>query len=218
MPPKLLKKVPPRRDIDHRIKLESRTKPSAPSSYWLIPPEPIIHLKQFNNLLDADLFKIQNHDLPWQYSYRGSKMEVWLYMDYQVVNKMMVRNRYLIPLIIYIFNQLGKAKYYSKLDQIWILTSLASWRRHWEDNMCDPIWIFWVFGHVIRLDECTYYILYIDESTIPPFREHLNKFMVVYLDDIMVYSQNLESMSNTFEPSSRSCEGVSWASRRSNVT
>ena len=41
-----------------------------------------------------------------------------LCIDYQALNKLIVKNMYHIPLIAYLFDQLGRAKYFSKLDLI----------------------------------------------------------------------------------------------------
>lgn len=37
-------------------------------------------------------------------------------IDYRALNKITIKNKYLIPLITDLFDQLGKAQYFSKLD------------------------------------------------------------------------------------------------------
>ena len=48
-----------------------------------------------------------------------------LCVDYRALNKVTVKNKYLISLIADLFDQLGKAKYFSKLD-LW----LGYWQVH----------------------------------------------------------------------------------------
>lgn len=40
-------------------------------------------------------------------------------IDYHVLNKVTIKNKYVIPLIANLFDQLGKAKYFTKLDLRW---------------------------------------------------------------------------------------------------
>lgn len=39
-----------------------------------------------------------------------------LCIDYRALKKITIKNKYLIPLIVELFNQLGKARYFTKLD------------------------------------------------------------------------------------------------------
>lgn len=55
MPSKLPKKLPPQRDVDHRIKLELRTKPLARPPYQLPLTELRDLRKQLNELLEGGL-------------------------------------------------------------------------------------------------------------------------------------------------------------------
>jgi len=41
---------------------------------------------------------------------------LWLVQDYQALNVMMVKNKYLLPLISKLINRLRGAKYFTKLD------------------------------------------------------------------------------------------------------
>ena len=55
MPPKLPKKLPPRRDIDHKIELLPGTVAPAQAPYRMAPKELVELRKQLNELLDAGL-------------------------------------------------------------------------------------------------------------------------------------------------------------------
>ena len=103
---------------------------------------------------------------------------------------MTVKNKYPIPLITDLFDQLGKSKYFSKLD-------LRS--GYWQVRIAE--------GHEAKTTCVTKYGAF--EFLVMPFgltnapatfctlmnqlfKEYLDKFVVVYLDDIVVYSQTLE--------------------------
>ena len=55
MPPELLKKLPPRRDIDHKIELLPGMVAPAQAPYHIAPKELVELRKQLNELLDAGL-------------------------------------------------------------------------------------------------------------------------------------------------------------------
>ena len=41
---------------------------------------------------------------------------LWMCVDYQALNKVTIKNKYLMLLAVKLFNRLGKAKYFTKLD------------------------------------------------------------------------------------------------------
>ena len=53
MSAKLPSKLPPKREVDHKIKLESGTRPPAMGPYRMAPPELEEFRKQLKELLDA---------------------------------------------------------------------------------------------------------------------------------------------------------------------
>ena len=57
MPPELQKKIPPRRDIDHKIELLPGTIAPAQAPYPMAPKELVELRKQLNELLDAGLIQ-----------------------------------------------------------------------------------------------------------------------------------------------------------------
>ena len=117
MPPELPKKLPPRREEDHKIELEPGAKPPAMRPYRMAPPELEELRRQLKELLDAGF--IQPSKAPYgapvlfQRKHDGS---LRMCIDYRALNKVTVKNKYPTPLIADLFDQLGRARYFTKLD------------------------------------------------------------------------------------------------------
>ena len=117
----------------------------------------------------------------------GSKRMV---IDYRALNAATTRNRYPLPRVDELFDQLQGAKYFSKLDlrtgywQIRVAaedvpkTAFTSRHGHFE-------WLVLPMG----LTNAPAEFMALMENT---FRSELNKFVLVFLDDILVYSRTLE--------------------------
>ncbi|GKC67303.1 putative retrotransposon gag domain, aspartic peptidase domain protein, partial [Tanacetum coccineum] len=127
MPKELPKKLPPRREVDHTIKLETSPKPPAKSPYRMPPPELEELSKQLNEQIDASYIR------PLKAPYGASVLfqrkkdgSLQMCIDYRALNKVTIKNKYPIPLIADLLDQLGKARYFTKLDlrsgyyQVWI--------------------------------------------------------------------------------------------------
>ncbi|KAE8719061.1 cytochrome P450 78A7-like [Hibiscus syriacus] len=92
MPAELPKKLPPKREVDHKIELVPNAEPPARAPYRMSPyGAPVLFQKK--------------HD--------GS---LRMYIDYRALNKLTVKNKYPIPLIADLFDQLGGARWFTKLD------------------------------------------------------------------------------------------------------
>ena len=117
MPPELPKRLPPRREEDHKIDLELGAKPPTMEPYRMAPPELEELRRQLKELLDAGF--IQPSKAPYgapvlfQKKHDGS---LRMCIDYRALNKVAVKNKYPIPLIADLFDQLGRARYFTKLD------------------------------------------------------------------------------------------------------
>ncbi|XP_050212403.1 uncharacterized protein LOC126663714, partial [Mercurialis annua] len=191
MPPELPKKLPPKREVDHKIELVQGATPPATVPYRMAPPELEELRRQLKELLDAGY--IQPSKAPYgapvlfQKKHDGS---LRMCIDYRALNKITVKNKYPIPLIADLFDQLGDARWFSKLD-------LRS--GYWQVRIAD--------GDAPKTTCVTRYGSY--EFLVMPFgltnapatfctlmnrvfQPFLDKFVVVYLDDIVVYSNTLE--------------------------
>jgi len=111
-------------------------------------------------------------------------------IDYRALNERTVRNTYPLPRIQECIDVLGKAKYLSKIDLV-----SGYWQvRIKEDdipktafNTRNGKYEFLVMPFGLTNAPATFQTL-VNEI----FREFLDKYVIVYLDDILVYSNTYE--------------------------
>ena len=111
-------------------------------------------------------------------------------VDYRAMNEVMIKNKYPLPMINDLFDQLQGAKVFSKID----LRSGYHQLKIREKDIPKT-----AFTTQYGLYECT--VMSFGLTNAPAyfmslmnkvFMEYLDKFVVVFIDDIMVYSRNEE--------------------------
>ncbi|KAA0061386.1 RNA-directed DNA polymerase-like protein [Cucumis melo var. makuwa] len=111
MPESLPKSLPPRRMIDHEIELVPGEKSPAKNAYRMTPPALAELRKQLDELLNAGF--IGPAKAPYGASVLFQKKKdgsLRLCIDYRVLNKLTVRNKYPLPIIIDLFDRLHEVK------------------------------------------------------------------------------------------------------------
>ena len=102
-----------------------------------------------------------------------------LCIDYQALNKVTVRNKYLIPLVQDLFDQLSIACYQVRVADEDVVKMTCVTR-------------YVAFGFLVMpfrlMNAPAIFCTLINQV----FYDYLNKFVVVYLDDIVVYNFSLE--------------------------
>ena len=113
-----------------------------------------------------------------------------LCIDYQALNKIIVRNRYPIPWIDDLLDQLKGEKYFSKIylklgyHQVPIKPSNV-WKTTFKAKEGLFKWLVMPFG----LMNATATFMRLMDDVLQTFT---NSFIVVYLDDILIFSQSWE--------------------------
>lgn len=114
-----------------------------------------------------------------------------LCVDYRGLNKITVPNRYPLPLITELFSQIQGAKIFSKLDlrgayNLVRIRAGDEWKTAF--NTKDGHYECLVMPFGLRNAPAVFQNFMNDI-----FRDMLGRFMLVYLDDILIYSPNLET-------------------------
>jgi hypothetical protein len=119
-----------------------------------------------------------------------------LCVDYRPLNAVTIKNKYPLPRIDILFDQLAGAKVFSKID-------LCSGYHQIKIRPSD----FPKIAFSIRYGLYEYLVMSFDLTNAPAyfmylmnsvFMQELNKFVVVFIDDILIYSMNLKDHANHF--------------------
>ena len=190
--------LPPDREIEFAIELVPGTAPISKAPYRMAPAELAELKKQLQELLDKGL--IQPSVSPWGAPVlfvRKKDGSLRLCIDYRELNRVTVKNKYPLPRIDDLFDQLAGAAVFSKID---LRSGYHQLKIKKEDV---PKTAFRTrYGH------CEFLVLPFGLTTAPAyfmglmnriFHPYLDKFVVVFIDDILVCSRLRRSMLNIFE-------------------
>jgi hypothetical protein len=109
--------MPPDRDIEFAIELQPRTTPISKRPYRMPPAELAELKKQLQELLDKGF--IRPSTLPWgcpALFVKKKDESLRLRIDYRSLNAVTIKNKYPLPRIDVLFDQLFRAKVFSKID------------------------------------------------------------------------------------------------------
>jgi hypothetical protein len=186
-----LQGMPLDRDVEFTIELQPGTTPISRRPYKMTPKE-LVELKvQLNELLDKRYIHLSS--LPWGCPVlfvKKKNQSLRLCVDYRPLNAIMVKNKYPLPRIDILFDQLASSKVFSKVDlhsgyhQIKIypedVTKTAFSTRY-------ELYAYLVISFV--LTKASTHFMYLMNSVFMP---ELDKFVVVFIDDILIYSKSEE--------------------------
>jgi hypothetical protein len=183
--------MPPDRDIEFAIELQPGTTPISKRPYRMPPAELVELKKQLQELLDKGF--IHPSISPWgcpALLVKKKDESLRLCIDYRPLNAVTIKNKYPLPCIDVLFNQLVGAKVFSKID-------LRSGYHQIKIRACDIPKIafstrYGMYEYLVMSFELTNapaYFMYLMNSVFMP---ELDKFVVVFIDDILVYSKNKE--------------------------
>jgi hypothetical protein len=189
--PEELPGMAPDRNIEFVIELKPDTTPIYKTPYRMATPE-LAELKEhIKELLEKGF--IRPNSSPW-----GAPMifvlkkdgTQRLCVDYRVLNEVTVKNKYPLPRIDNLFDQLRGACVFSKID-------LRSKYHQPKIRECDIpktafVSRYGLYEYMVMsfgLTNALSYFMYLMNKV---FMEYLDKFVVVFINDILVYSRSGE--------------------------
>jgi hypothetical protein len=180
--------MPQDRDVEFIIELQQGTTPISKRLYCT-PPKELAELKnQLQELLDKGYIHSSSSCGCPALFVKKKDGSLRLCVDYRLLNAVTIKNKYPLPRIDVLFDQLAEAKIFSKIDlrsgyhQIKIRpydipkTTFSTRYGLYE-------FLVMSFG----LTNAPAYFMYLINSV---FMTELDKFVAVFIDDILIYSKN----------------------------
>jgi hypothetical protein len=189
--PEDLPGLPPERDVEFVIELKPGTIPVSRRSYRM-PLNELVELKtQLQDLLEKGF--IRPSSSPWgcpTIFVKKKDQTLRMCVDYRPLNEVTVKNKYPLPRIDILFDQLIGARVFSKIDL----------RSGYHQIHIRPIDIpktafttrYGLFEYLVMSFELTNAPVHFTYLMNSVFMPELDKFVVVFIDDILIYSKNEE--------------------------
>ncbi|WVZ80404.1 hypothetical protein U9M48_027877 [Paspalum notatum var. saurae] len=200
----LIHKLPPDRDVKFAIELVPGTAPVSQRPYRTAPDE----LKELKVQLQEQLDEgfIRPSSSPWgclalfvEKKYQGNQYKDLaclsavnsgkrLCVDYRPLNAVTIKNKYPLPHIDILFDQLAGAKVFSKID----LRSGYYQIKIREKDISKTAFLtrYGLYEYLVMsfgLTNAPAFFMYIMNSV---FMNELDKFVVVFIDDILIYTKS----------------------------
>ncbi|WVZ80184.1 LOW QUALITY PROTEIN: hypothetical protein U9M48_027681 [Paspalum notatum var. saurae] len=182
--------LPPDRDVEFKIDLIPGTAPVSRRPYRMAPDE----LKELKTQLQEQLDKgfIRPSSSTWgcpalfvEKKDQGAKR---LCVDNRPLNAVTIKNKYPQPYIDILFDQLEGAKVFLKID-LRLLSNKNQGRIYTQNSLLHQIWPIEYLVMSFGLTNALAFFMYMMNSV---FMNELDKFVVVFIDDILVYSKSEE--------------------------
>ncbi|WZZ15423.1 hypothetical protein YC2023_108512 [Brassica napus] len=186
-----LKELPPPRSNPFTITLEPEAKPIAKAPYRMAPAELAELKKQMEDLLEKGF--IRSSSSPWGAPVLFVKKKdgsMRLCIDYCGINNITIKDKYPLPRIDELLDQLKGASWFSKID-------LASGYHQIPIAKSD----FMKTAFRTRYGQYEFVVMPFGLTNAPAafmrlmnevFHDYLDKFVIIFIDDILVYSRSKE--------------------------
>jgi hypothetical protein len=189
--PEELPGMPPERKVEFSIDLIPGTAPISKRAYRVSGPELVELKKQIDELLEKGY--IRPSTSPWAAPVLfvekkdGTKR---MCIDYRALNEVTIKNKYPLPRIEDLFDQLRGASVFSKID----LRSGYHQLKIRPSDIPKTAFItkYGLYEYTVMsfgLTNALAFFMYLMNSV---FMDYLGKFVVVFIDDILIYSQSEE--------------------------
>jgi hypothetical protein len=180
-------------------------------------PKELAELKvQLNKLLDKGF--IHPSSSPWgclPLFVKKKDQSLRLCVDYRPLNDVTIKNKYLLPRIDILFDQLAGAKVFSKID---LRSGYHQIKIHLEDipktafSTRYGLYEYLVMSFGLTNDPV--HFMYLMNSMFMP---ELDKFIMIFIDDILIYSKNKEELEQHLGLSCNDFEIINYMSSLASV-
>jgi hypothetical protein len=183
--------MPTKRDIDFKIDLQLGMAPIAKDPYKMLPIELAELRIQLQDLLEKGF--IHPSSSPWgcaTFFVSKKDKDLRLCVDYRPLNAVTIKNKYPLLHIDILFDQLAGAQVFSKID---LRSSYHQIKIRAEDiPKTDFSTRYGLYEYLVMsfgLINAPAHFMYLMDSVFMP---KLDKFVVVFIDDILIYSKSIE--------------------------
>jgi len=190
-PDELPEGLPPAREVDHKVELVAGATPPSRPTYRLSATELVELKKQLDELIKAKFIRPSKSPFGAPILFVKKKDGTMrMCVDYRALNNITVKNSYPLPLVDELFDRLQGARHFSKIDlrsgyhQIRIAaedipkTAFRTRYGHFE---------FMVLPFGLTNAPATF--MHLMHQAFRPF---LDSFVIVFLDDILIYSKTMD--------------------------
>jgi hypothetical protein len=176
--------LPPDKEVEFVIDLKPGTAPISRRAYK-IPPNKLAELKvQLQELLKKGFIKPSSS--LWEYPalfVKKKDQTLRMCVDYRPLNEVTIKNKYPLPRIDILFDQLAGAKVFLKIDL-----------RSGPEDIPKTTFTtrYGLYEYLVMsfgLTNAPVHLMYLMNSV---FRPDLDKFVVIFIDEILVYSKSEE--------------------------
>ena len=183
--------LPPTREVDHKIELVPGAVPPSRPTFRLSESELVELKKQLDELVKAGFIRPSKSPFGAPILFVKKKDGTMrMCVDYRALNNVTIKNSYPLPRVDELFDRLQGAKFFSKID----LRSGYHQIRIFDEDI--PKTAFRTrYGHFefmvlpFGLTNAPGTFMHLMHET---FREYLDDFVLVFLDDILIFSNTLE--------------------------
>jgi hypothetical protein len=193
--PKELPGVPPEWKVEIAIKLLPGTAPISKRAYRVSGPELVELKKQIDELSDKGYIMPSTSPLAAHVLFVEKKDGTRrMCIDYQALNEVTIKNKYPLPRIEDLFDQLRGASVFSKID----LGSGYHQLRIRPSDILKTAFItkYGLYEFTVMSFGLTNAPAFFMNMMNSVFMDYLDKFVVVFIDDILIYSQSEEEHVN----------------------
>jgi hypothetical protein len=187
--------MPPERKVEFAIELLPGTTPISKRAYRVSGPELVELKKQIDELSEKGY--IRPSTSPWTAHVLfvekkdGTRR---MCIDYRALNEVTIKNKYPLPRIEDLFDQLRGASVFSKID----LRSGYHQLRIRPSDISKTVFItkYGLYEFTVMSFGLTNAPAFFMNLMNSVFMDYLDKFVVVFIDDILIYSQSEEEHVN----------------------